>query len=853
MSDLAKLKKKAADLEGKKQYEKALVIYQQVVDAQGDGEDVDLGLCNKVGDLLHRAGRTAEAVTYYDRAIEMYSARGFLNNAIAICNKVVRFSPGTVDVHHTLGRLSAQKGFRNDAKKHFLEYAEQMQRAGELDVAFAALKEFAELCPEHDDVRLTLADSLARHNRGTEALEQLDALHARYLRGGRHAEAEAARERMRAIDPAYEPRVPTGPAEPDSDVLLVFGEERRPNAGNGRGGSSAPGGGNAGLILIGPDAGVSARPAAPAPRLTPAARDVQFGREFELPPADAHNGPMDLADDAIVFDDDRHAGSDDERAIDGFEPTAAAEPERIHAAPPAQRAYTPAAPSVSSGSFTLDDITPTDWPDEHPASGATTAPHADESLTIDLELTGEVSPGAGWPVESRDEAGDEHPLVFESGAPYGGSHLDNALKVEPAPLDAAAMLGAEAIRRGPTPTVLDALGVGGQPAADGLTADPLADLPLMDGALATRELKDTRDQRSRNGSDDSAWAGAELPPLSDEADLQAEVDADSFGAPLLDTGWAPEAPARDSRQLAGRSAVWRRVSDALLAADDQAGALRELDLVLQGFESTGDMLAAGEVIDEIVRIAPTVQNHERRTDLAYRGDDQRSLRAAYTGLLAALEAAGQRVKAAGVRDRLAELDARPTRVVPPRAAEPTALVEVQGSFVNLGDLLRDDEPERTTRMVVEEQAPTGDEQADFAKMLEKFKRGLAENVDAEDFESHHDLGVAFREMGLLDEAIAEFQQALRGTKFRVRTLEALGQCFVEKEQHSLAAAVLQRAAQEVGAEDDQLVGVLYLLGVSLDAIGRRDEAVKLYERVLAVDYQFRDAADRVATAGRGAG
>ena len=51
-------------------------------------------------------------------------------------------------------------------------------------------------------------------------------------------------------------------------------------------------------------------------------------------------------------------------------------------------------------------------------------------------------------------------------------------------------------------------------------------------------------------------------------------------------------------------------------------------------------------------------------------------------------------------------------------------------------------------MVVAEQEPSGDEEADFADMLRKFKQGLADNLDAEDYQSHYDLAIAFREMGL---------------------------------------------------------------------------------------------------------
>src|SRR5258708_8893785 len=94
-------------------------------------------------------------------------------------------------------------------------------------------------------------------------------------------------------------------------------------------------------------------------------------------------------------------------------------------------------------------------------------------------------------------------------------------------------------------------------------------------------------------------------------------------------------------------------------------------------------------------------------------------------------------------------------------------------------------------MVVDEQEPTGDEDADFADMLKKFKQGVAENVDAEDYQSHYDLAIAFKEMGLLDEAIAGFQRALGSKSNRLPTYEALGECFMEKGQPKMAPAILQ--------------------------------------------------------------
>jgi tetratricopeptide (TPR) repeat protein len=182
-----------------------------------------------------------------------------------------------------------------------------------------------------------------------------------------------------------------------------------------------------------------------------------------------------------------------------------------------------------------------------------------------------------------------------------------------------------------------------------------------------------------------------------------------------------------------------------------------------------------------------------------------------------------------------------TRPVAP-APEPAAGAS---DFINLGDWLREEEQPRSTRMVVEERAPTGDEEADFAAMLRKFKQGVAENVEDTDYDSHYDLGVAYKEMGLTEEAIAEFQRALRGTERRARTYEALGQCFLDLGQANVATSLLQRATQEPGMDDQQLVGVLYLLGRAAEMLNHGSDAVRYYERVLAVDITFSDVAERI--------
>jgi len=150
-------------------------------------------------------------------------------------------------------------------------------------------------------------------------------------------------------------------------------------------------------------------------------------------------------------------------------------------------------------------------------------------------------------------------------------------------------------------------------------------------------------------------------------------------------------------------------------------------------------------------------------------------------------------------------------------------------------------------MVAHDEEPENDEQKDFAEMLDKFKAGISRNVDEEDFESHYDLGIAFREMGLLDEAIGSFQKASRGSALRVRASEAIGQCFMDKGEAGVTMTVLERLVRDPEMSDTQLVGVLYLLGRAAEALGKTAEASGYFQRVLAVQIGFRDAAGRLSS------
>src|SRR5205809_4872143 len=161
MAKLEKLKEKARGLEGKdpKGAIEAWVQILKGLEEDGD-ENPDLAIFNRIGDLYLKLREPAQAADYYDQAVDKYAELGFHNNAIAMCNKVLRNAPGRQTTYLKLAKLYASKGFMAEAKQHFVEYAERMHKVGKIQHAFAALKEFADISAESAHLRETLEDHL---------------------------------------------------------------------------------------------------------------------------------------------------------------------------------------------------------------------------------------------------------------------------------------------------------------------------------------------------------------------------------------------------------------------------------------------------------------------------------------------------------------------------------------------------------------------------------------------------------------------------------------------------------------------------------------------------------------------
>ncbi len=159
-------------------------------------------------------------------------------------------------------------------------------------------------------------------------------------------------------------------------------------------------------------------------------------------------------------------------------------------------------------------------------------------------------------------------------------------------------------------------------------------------------------------------------------------------------------------------------------------------------------------------------------------------------------------------------------------------------FVNLG-------AELEKELAAEDRGAPSDSGAPLVEdLIREFQKGVREHLDEKDFETHYNLGIAYKEMELYEEAIQEFRLAARDPGRALPCADLLGLCFLAKGDLDAAIQGLRAGLEVRGHPRESYYALRYDLGVAYEAHGDLQRALECFEALQADDERFRDASAR---------
>lgn len=202
-----------------------------------------------------------------------------------------------------------------------------------------------------------------------------------------------------------------------------------------------------------------------------------------------------------------------------------------------------------------------------------------------------------------------------------------------------------------------------------------------------------------------------------------------------------------------------------------------------------------------------------------------------------------------------------TSKVPPPAETRAAAASLFDSLVSDIESTLDEMPTSDMLPMANQQAPRaaapaaqggGDTglEAGLLSIFEEFKSGL-EQTDVPDFETHYNLGLAYKDMELYDDAIEEFQTACKATSptagdgHYFNCCNMLGFCFLRNNMARPAAVWYKRGLDSPGRSEDEYQAMRFDLALAYEELGELDKALEYLQEVYAIDINYRNVANKI--------
>jgi pilus assembly protein FimV len=842
----------------------AIAEYQQIL----KHEPRDQVTLMTVGDLFVRQGDTFQALEYFERLAQIYLADGFVTKAIAIYKKIAKLAPEESRPVEKLAELYVQQGVLSEARPIYVQLAEMHQRANRPVQAAALLRKLLEAEPDNLRTLTRLGELSLAAGLKVEAVAAFCAAARQLLTRGDHA--EAIKHVNRALD--IEPGNASATAL-KVRILSASGQQKEAIALLETSADLEEGGETAGSLLDlyleteAPNKAVelaskifARNPKHFAPALHVATAFLEAGQ------ADRALVLLDLIREAMTDAGEHEALSQaltrmSERLPAQIEPLEwlvelygrTSDSFRLPDALANLGQAHETAGNYDQALRTFEQLLDRD-PENESARRQVERLRARLGLAAD---TPQLQPRTPSPqVESKPAAppSQGEPLDEETQRYVTQALTDVDLFSSYGLTQKAMDLLETVLHRVPRNTValerlLDLyLGAGN----DRRTAELAAELEQLHRERGDSLAADRFSELCRRFGRAAAVAPPEI------ATTVSAVATPEFSVPVVEAEPVPE-PAAEAARESGSSGGGQEAD----TKDLLASSVHEVDL------SEEWATLAGQVETSAF---PSAAQEETVVREANRAAE-----------LAAVNAIGANAKAEQESELepeyMLELDANPSETLGPR--NPDSGVDAGSDDTNsilsaLSAEFDDAVPSAVSSQPKEQTPPpraaktnaqdgnghaevpiTKEPAGPLSDVFNQFRDDLGEtSPESEDLETHYNLGIAYREMGLLEEAISEFQKVAKGNntsrpfRYAMQCCTLLGLAFIERGQPSIAAMWYERALETPGLDQESILALRYDLGVAQELAGDTSAARKSFSQVYGVNIDYRDVGERLAALGK---
>lgn len=332
-------------------------------------------------------------------------------------------------------------------------------------------------------------------------------------------------------------------------------------------------------------------------------------------------------------------------------------------------------------------------------------------------------------------------------------------------------------------------------------------------------------------------AEIEVRPIEEKTIEELLIDADIFiKYSLFDEARAilEDLKVKDPRNIE----VHRRLKSLYLDLGDKEQAVTECIILSEIFRSLGETDKSNAFLKEAFEINPddprikermtTLEEKERRESL----DD-------YAEELAEAEFYIRQ----GLQDDALRIYEKLIKIFPENEELLDKVAILQGSPSKIEQEVAGQNILETIDLeeIIEPQLDT-----EVLEIFEEFKKGIEKQVEPEDIETHYNLGIAYKEMGLLDDAIREFQVSRGDPRFYVQSMTMLGICYMDKSLYPIAIKAFKEALENIETRDESYWGALYDLAVAYEKNGEVKKAFEIFTDIYSWNSKFRDISERLS-------